>query len=156
MSESNAPPSPESPDPGDAPTPAPAPKPVEAPAAARLGRRPRVMIVEDVATTRTLLRRILVGAGYDVIEIETAEQAIKTYRDEKPDAVTMDVFLDKISGVGALQVILRIDPDARVVMCSSQHDSGFIQETKKLGAKAYLRKPFEPQTVRDAIAEALG
>lgn len=156
MSESNVPTAPESPDPADAPIQAPAPKAVEAPAAARLGRRPRVMIVEDVATTRTLLRRILTGAGYDVVEVETAEQAIKVYRDEKPDAVTMDVFLDKISGVGALQVILRIDPDARIVMCSSQHDSGFIQETKKLGAKGYLRKPFDPQAVRDAIAEALG
>ena len=134
--------------------PQPAPKP-EAPSAARLGHQPRVMVVEDVATTRTLLRKILSSAGYDVIEVETAEQAIKTYNEVKPDAVTMDVFLDKISGVGALQVILRIDPKARIVMCSSQHDSGFIQETKKLGAKGYLRKPFEPQAVRDAIAEAL-
>lgn len=131
---------------------APAPEPEPA---APAGPKKRVMIVEDVATTRTLLRRILTNAGYDVIEVENAEQAIKLYRDEKPDAVTMDVFLDKISGVGALQVILRLDPDARIVMCSSQHDSSFIQETKKLGARGYLRKPFEPQAVRDAIAEAL-
>jgi two-component system chemotaxis response regulator CheY len=141
--------------PVEPPAPPAAPKAVEAPSAARLGHQPRVMIVEDVATTRTLLRKILSSAGYDVIEVETAEQAIKMYNEVKPDAVTMDVFLDKISGVGALQVILRIDPGAKVVMCSSQHDSGFIQETKKLGAKGYLRKPFEPQAVRDAIAEAL-
>jgi two-component system chemotaxis response regulator CheY len=126
----------------------------EAPAAPA-GPKKRIMIVEDVATTRTLLRRILSTAGYDVIEVESAEQAIKLYRDEKPDAVTMDVFLDKISGIGALQVILRLDPDARIVMCSSQHDHGFIAETKKLGARGYLRKPFEPEAVRTAIAEAL-
>jgi len=131
---------------------APAP---EAKPAASAGPKQRIMIVEDVATTRTLLRKILMTAGYDVIEVESAEQAIKVYRDEKPDAVTMDVFLDKISGVGALQVIMRIDPNARIVMCSSQHDSAFIAETKKLGARGYLRKPFEPQAVREAIAEAL-
>lgn len=139
---------------------APAPETPEAPAAAPepavpAGPKKRIMIVEDVATTRTLLRRILSNAGYDVVEVETAEQAIKLYRDQKPDAVTMDVFMDKLTGVGALQVILRLDPDARVVMCSSQHDSGFIAETKKLGARGYLRKPFEPEAVKTAIAEAL-
>jgi len=144
MSESTTPEAP-APEPAAAPEPAPAPT----------GPKKRIMIVEDVATTRTLLRRILAQAGYDVIEVETAEQAIKLYRDEKPDAVTMDVFMDKLTGVGALQVILRLDPDARVVMCSSQHDSGFIAETRKLGARGYLRKPFEPEAVRTAIAEAL-
>ena len=144
MSESTTPEAP-APEPAAAPEPAPAPT----------GPKKRIMIVEDVATTRTLLRRILAQAGYDVIEVETAEQAIKLYRDEKPDAVTMDVFMDKLTGVGALQVILRLDPDARVVMCSSQHDSGFIAETRKLGARGYLRKPFEPEAVRTAIADAL-
>jgi two-component system chemotaxis response regulator CheY len=133
----------------EAPTeepPAPAPPP---------GPKRRVMIVEDVATTRTLLRKILSGAGYEVVEVDTAEAAIKRYHDSKPDVVTMDVFLDKISGVGALQVILRLDPDARIVMCSSEHDSGFIAEMKKLGARGYLRKPFEPEAVREAVAQAL-
>lgn len=129
--------------------------PVVPPAPEPAGPKPRVMIVEDVGTTRTLLMKILTNAGYDVIEVANAEDAIKMYHEFRPDAVTMDVFLDKISGVGALQVILRIDPDARVVMCSSQHDSGFIAETKRIGARGYLRKPFEPQSVRDAIAAAL-
>jgi two-component system chemotaxis response regulator CheY len=133
-----------------------APEPaVVPPASVPAGPKPRVMIVEDVGTTRTLLMKILTNAGYDVIEVANAEDAIKLYHEYRPDAVTMDVFLDKISGVGALQVILRIDPNARVVMCSSQHDSGFIQETKRLGARGYLRKPFEPQAVRDAVATAL-
>jgi two-component system chemotaxis response regulator CheY len=151
MSESTAPeaPAPEAEAPA-AEAPAAAPQP-----AAPSGPKKRIMIVEDVATTRTLLHRILANAGYEVIEVETAEQAIKTYRDQKPDAVTMDVFMDKLTGVGALQVILRLDPDARVVMCSSQHDSAFIAETKKLGARGYLRKPFEPEAVRTAIADAL-
>lgn len=113
------------------------------------------MIVEDVGTTRALLRKILTNAGYDVIEAPSAEVAIRMYREAKPDAVTMDVFLDKISGIGALQVILRLDPDARVVMCSSQHDSAFIEDTKRLGARGYLRKPFEPEAVREALAAAL-
>ena len=115
----------------------------------------RVMVVDDVGTTRVLLRKILTNAGYEVIEAESGEVAIKTYHTIKPDAVTMDVFLDKLSGIGALQVILQLDPDARVVMCSSQSDHGFIEDTKRLGARGYLRKPFDPETVRDAIAAAL-
>jgi two-component system chemotaxis response regulator CheY len=115
----------------------------------------RVMVVDDVATTRFLLKKILSNAGYDVIEAESGEVAIKTYHEVKPDAVTMDVFLDKLSGVGAMQVILRLDPDARIVMCSSEHDGAFIAETKRMGARAYLRKPFDAQAVRDAVEEAL-
>jgi two-component system chemotaxis response regulator CheY len=115
----------------------------------------RVMVVDDVGTTRVLLNKILTNAGYDVIEAESGEAAIKTYHTIKPDAVTMDVFLDKLSGIGALQVILQLDPDARVVMCSSQSDHTFIEDTKRLGARGYLRKPFDPEAVREAIAAAL-
>lgn len=115
----------------------------------------RVMVVDDVGTTRVLLNKILTNAGYEVIEAESGEVAIKTYHTIKPDAVTMDVFLDKLSGIGALQVILQLDPDARVVMCSSQSDHGFIEDTKRLGARGYLRKPFDPEAVRDAVAAAL-
>ena len=132
-------------------------EPGAAPATEPAPTRPqhRVLVVDDVPTTRLLLRKILTQAGYDVIEADSGEVAIKTYHEIKPDVVTMDVFLDKISGIGALQVILRIDPDARVVMCSSQTDAGFIADTKRLGARGYLRKPFDPETVRVAIAEAL-
>lgn len=132
------------------PEPASASQPVPVPS-----KHLRVLIVEDVATTRSLLRKILTDAGYQVTEAVSGEAAIKAYHETKPDVVTMDVFLEKLSGIGALQVILRLDPDARVVMCSSQTDLGFIHETKRLGARGYLRKPFEPEAVREAIAAAL-
>ena len=67
----------------------------------------------------------------------------------------MDVFLDKISGVGALQVILRLDPQARVVIVSSESDRKIIDELYKIGAKAFVAKPFAPEALADAVALAL-
>jgi two-component system chemotaxis response regulator CheY len=114
-----------------------------------------VMIVEDVATTRAVLKRILEKDGFAVVEVEDGEAAIRSYQTVKPDVVVMDVHMHQLSGVGAMQVMLRLDPNARVVMCSSDTDPAFIAETKKIGARAYLRKPFEPEAVNQAITDAL-
>jgi two-component system chemotaxis response regulator CheY len=113
------------------------------------------MIVEDVATTRTVLRKILASGGYDVVEADSGEAAIRNYRTEMPDVVIMDVHMADLSGVGAMQVIMRLDPNARVVICTSDADIAFVAETKRLGARGYLRKPFAPEAVIKAIDEAL-
>jgi two-component system chemotaxis response regulator CheY len=114
-----------------------------------------VLIVEDVATTRAVLRKILTTGGYRVVEAESGEVALRTYMSDRPDAVVMDVHMDQLSGIGAMQVMLRLDPNARVVICSSDADPQFILETQRLGARGYLRKPFEPAAVMQAIQDAL-
>jgi len=114
----------------------------------------RVLVVDDVATTRSILRKILSEQGYEVIEADSGEDAIKMYHAEKPDAVTMDIHLAKVSGLGAIQVILRIDPGARIIVCSAEYSPQYVLETLRMGAKAYIAKPFTTETVMTAVAKA--
>lgn len=114
-----------------------------------------VLIVDDAAITRALLRRVLGEQGYDVREADSAEVAIRLYHERRPDVVTMDIHMAKISGLGAIQVLLRMDPSARIIVVSSEHSTSIILEAMKTGAKAYIGKPFTAESVLAAVQKAL-
>jgi two-component system, chemotaxis family, chemotaxis protein CheY len=114
----------------------------------------RVLVVDDAPTTRAILRRILTSHGYEVIEAQSGEDAIRLYHEQRPDVVTMDLHMDKISGLGATQVILKLDPDARIIVCSSEESPRYKAESLRIGAKAYISKPFNVQDVLEALARA--
>ena len=116
----------------------------------------RILVVDDVATTRALLRKIFVDQGYEVIEADSGEEAIRLYHAMKPFAVTMDIHMAKLSGLGAIQVIVKLDPQARIIACSSDYDPNYVAETLRIGAKAYIAKPFTPETVLAALQKASG
>lgn len=134
---------------------APAPEPAaeQPPAVVSTGKR--VLVVDDAPTTRTILRKILTNHGYAVIEAQNGEEAIRVYHAERPDLVTMDVHMEKVSGLGAMQVILKLDPEARIIICSSEESRTYVNEALRLGAKAYIGKPFNVETVMTALAKAL-
>jgi two-component system chemotaxis response regulator CheY len=114
----------------------------------------RILVVDDVATTRAILRKILVDQGYDVIEADSGEDAIKIFHGQKPDAITMDVHMAKVSGLGAMQVILKLDPSARIIVCSAEYSPNYVLESLRMGAKAYIAKPFTVETVVEALQKA--
>lgn len=114
----------------------------------------RVLVVDDAPTTRAILRKILTAQGYEVIEAQSGEEAIKLYHEHRPDVVTMDVHMDKVSGLGATQVILKLDPNARIIVCSSEESALYKSESLRLGAKAYISKPFNASDVLEALAKA--
>lgn len=114
----------------------------------------RALIVDDVATTRAILRKILAEQGYEIIEAESGEDAIRIYHAQRPDIVTMDIHMGKVSGLGAVQVIFKIDPGARIIACSSEHSQNYIAEALRMGVKAYIKKPFSTEDVLNALNKA--
>jgi len=114
----------------------------------------RALVVDDVGTTRAILRKILTEQGYEVIEAESGEDAIKVYHTQRPDLVTMDIHMGKVSGLGAVQVIFKINPEARIIAVSSEHSQNYIAEALRMGVKAYIKKPFTSEQVLEAIAKA--
>lgn len=115
----------------------------------------RILVVDDVATTRAILRKIFADQGYEVMEADSGEEAIRLYHAHKPFIVTMDIHMAKVSGLGAIQVIVKIDPQARIIACSSEFDPNYIQETMRIGAKAYIAKPFTSESVLAALEKAV-
>jgi two-component system chemotaxis response regulator CheY len=112
----------------------------------------RVMIVDDVEFMRMIIRDILLMHGHEVVaEVSDGEEAIQTYIEVKPDIVLMDIIMPDMDGKEALQKLLIMDPEAKIVMCSSLGQQALITESMKIGAMGFIVKPFEPDGMLDVI-----
>jgi len=117
----------------------------------------RIMIVDDAEFMRMVIRDILVKQGHEVVaEVADGECAIQKYQEVKPDLVLMDIILPDMEGTRTLQKLLDLDPEAKVVMCSSLGQKTVVMESIKIGAKDFIVKPFEPDKVLEVIEKVIG
>jgi two-component system chemotaxis response regulator CheY len=117
----------------------------------------KVLIVDDTAFMRKLLKSILFGAGFDIAgEAENGKQAIEQYKSLKPDIVTMDVVMPEMTGIDALKQIKSIDKDAKIVMCTAVGQEKIVKTAIKLGARGYIIKPFQAPKVIEEIKKVIG
>jgi two-component system, chemotaxis family, chemotaxis protein CheY len=101
---------------------------------------------------RLTLKNILIEAGYEIIgEAENGRESIDKYKQLKPDLVTMDITMPEMNGIQALREILKLDENARVIMCSSMGQEPYISDAIRLGAKAYIVKPFRKNNILKKI-----
>jgi two-component system, chemotaxis family, chemotaxis protein CheY len=117
---------------------------------------PSVLIADDAAFMRMMLKNVLTEAGYDVVgEAENGAVAVTRYRELKPDLTTMDITMPEMDGLAALKEIRAADPSARVVMCSAMGQQSMVIESIQAGAKDFIVKPFQPDRVLEAVQKAL-
>ena len=115
-----------------------------------------VLVIDDAAFMRLMLKDILVEAGHRVIgEGENGNEAVELYAKLKPDLVTLDVVMPNKTGLAAAEEILARDPRARIIMVSSVGQEEIARQALKMGVKAYLLKPFQPNEVKARVTEIL-
>lgn len=120
------------------------------------GPSPRILIADDAAFMRTVLRETLLREGFDVVaEAVDGLQAVQLFQRWKPDMVILDITMPNLDGRQALQQILAADPEARAIMCSAVGQEKIIRETLLNGARDYLIKPFENSQVISTVRRAL-
>ncbi|ACH37651.1 response receiver CheY associated with MCPs of class 44H [Citrifermentans bemidjiense Bem] len=113
-----------------------------------------VMIVDDSLFMRKMLRDILTEEGYEITaEASDGNEAIEKYQECRPDLVTLDIVMPNKTGIEALQIIMVLDPQARVVMCSAIGQESMTEAAAKAGAKAFILKPFNPELVARTLRE---
>ncbi len=116
----------------------------------------RILIVDDAAFMRMMIKNILTSNGYEVVgEAENGLQAVEKYKELKPDLVTMDITMPEMDGIAAVKEIKKIDPNARIIMCSAMGQQSMVIEAIQAGAKDFIVKPFNPQRVLEAVEKAL-
>ena len=118
---------------------------------------PKVLIADDAAFMRMMLKDILAQGGYEVVgEAANGDEAVTLYQEHKPDLVTMDITMPQKDGITALKEILGIDANAKIIMCSAMGQQAMVIESIQAGAKDFIVKPFQPQRVIEAVKKLIG
>ncbi|TCZ79971.1 response regulator [Paenibacillus albiflavus] len=117
----------------------------------------RILVVDDAAFMRMMIRDILTKNGYEVCgEANDGAQAIEKFKDLRPDLVTMDITMPEMDGIIALKEIKKLDPNAKVIMCSAMGQQAMVIDAIQAGAKDFIVKPFQADRVIEAIKKTLG
>ncbi len=117
----------------------------------------RVLIVDDAAFMRSMLRDIFTGGGFEVAgEAANGLEAVERWRALRPDVTTMDIVMPFKSGIDATREIVRLDPRAVVVMCSALGQESLVMEAIEAGASDFLVKPFRGEDVLAMVRKVLG
>lgn len=112
----------------------------------------RLLIVDDHPLVREGIRQVLSAEGFAVVgEAGTAEEGLDLARDLRPDVVVMDITLPGMSGIGAVEALIRERPDTRVLMLSVHDHPEYVLESVRAGAHGYLRKDSLPDELRNAV-----
>lgn len=114
-----------------------------------------VLVVDDSAFMRNLLKQLLDGEHEVVGEAENGVEAVELYRELGPDVVTMDVVMPIRNGIEATTEIKSMDDAASVIMCTSVGQEEKMREAVEAGADGYITKPFQKPNVLQAIDDVV-
>ena len=110
------------------------------------------IVVDDAVFMRTVLKKMLIEASYQVVgEAGNGLEAIALAEKLKPDMMTLDITMPEMSGIEAIEGILKVSPDTKIIMCSAMGQQSKVVESIKKGAKDFIVKPFEKARVLQAI-----
>ena len=115
----------------------------------------KILLVDDAAFMRMLIRNTLTTNGYTNILEAAGEIAVSTYAAEKPDLVIMDITMPNKTGIEALKEIKAMDAGAKVVMCSAMGQEAMVVEAIKLGALDFIVKPFKAERILQTVKKIL-
>ncbi|QPD05505.1 MAG: Response regulator [Candidatus Nitrospira kreftii] len=111
-----------------------------------------ILIVDDDAPIRALLRRILEEDGHQIREASNGEIGLRLYRDAPADLVITDIMMPERDGMEVTLALTQEFLDARVIaITGGTGDQNFLNVAKLFGARRVIQKPFTPREVRRAV-----
>lgn len=114
----------------------------------------RVLIVDDAAFMRISIKNYLTKNGFEVVgEAENGKVAIQKYEELNPDIVTMDITMPEMNGLEALKVIMKMNPNANVIMASAMGQEAMVRDAVLSGAKGFIVKPFKEEIIVAALSK---
>jgi len=120
-----------------------------------------VLIVDDSSSIRAIVRKIIKVSGFNIgelLEAADGKEAIKVLTDEWVDLVLTDINMPNMNG---LELISEMKKDEMlksipVVMVTTEGSEKRIQESMKLGASGYIKKPFLPEEIKRTLSAIMG
>jgi len=116
-----------------------------------------ILIVDDAAFMRMMVKNILTENGYEVVgEAENGLKAVEKYKELNPSLVVMDITMPEMDGITAVREIRKINSDAKVIMCSAMGQQAMVIDAIQAGAKDFIVKPFNHERVIEAVKKVIG
>jgi CheY-like chemotaxis protein len=126
----------------------------------------RILIVDDSASIRKLLAVVLRDAGHDTLCAADGEEALTTYRHEKPALVIVDIFMPKLDGIETITALRQEVPPPKIIAISAGGSVGRLEvphgrlydalvDARLAGVDLALSKPFDAALIREAVQEVL-
>lgn len=115
-----------------------------------------VLIVDDSIYMRSLIRTALEGAGYEIIgEAATANAAIESALELKPDLITLDNILPDMKGYEIIKILREEGLESKIVAVSAVGQQAVVDNVIRQGALEYIVKPFTPEQLIKAVSSVM-
>ena len=119
---------------------------------------PTILVVDDDALVRSLLRDGLAAAGHTVLAASSGEEALQVAHAERPACILMDLMMPDLDGYDTCAALKADSKTASipVLLVSATTDARVADQAKRVGAAAVLRKPVRMDELRRAITQVVG
>jgi len=114
----------------------------------------RILVVDDEPQIRRIMRTTLTGAGYEVDDAKTGEEALAKLRDFRPELVLLDINMPGMGGLAACRA-MRADPNVAIIMLTVHNTEAAKVEALDAGADDFVSKPFSTPELLARIRAAL-
>jgi len=111
----------------------------------------KVLIVDDALFSRNIMKQMIEAGGYQTIEAGSGTEALELFKTEKPDAATMDLLMADMDGMDAVRKILETDPEAKIIICSTDKQKFRQNEAREVGAAGFIAKPVDPEKLLETL-----
>ncbi|MGD8385714.1 MAG: response regulator [Desulfobacteraceae bacterium] len=120
------------------------------------GRGETVLVVDDVAEQRIIATQILQRLGYEVVSLESGEAALAFLRNHSVDLLVLDMVIEPgMDGLETYRRALIMHPRQRAIIASGYSETERVREALRLGAGAYLKKPYNVKNLGRAVRDEL-
>lgn len=116
----------------------------------------KVLVIDNSSYMRMFVSKIIEKGGlYIIYEASNKDEAIALFKTEKPDIVTLDLNMSEFDkdGINVLTEIMNINPETVVIIISAVGYEDVKDKCIELGAKSYIKKPFDTKTLLQAIED---
>ncbi|MBU4075210.1 MAG: response regulator [Euryarchaeota archaeon] len=114
-----------------------------------------ILIVDDAAFMRMILKKIIAPTGNEVIEAVDGLDGVSKYKEHRPNLVMLDIIMPNMDGIECLKHIMALDKNAKIVMCSAIGQQSLVNDAIKIGARDFVVKPFDAAKVLECITKNL-
>ena len=116
----------------------------------------KVLIVEDYADTRTMMKYLLQHFGYEVVEAADGQEAVDRAKADEPDLILMDISMPVMDGLTATQIIRQFDGFAKIpIIAVTAYGKSYYRQAIEAGCDDLINKPLDFDNLQPIIEQYL-